>query len=211
MSVHGVDILYSPERPKLVVPRPKVRNTVRWLCLQYADDIALVCTSQEGVRNCVSFLATKSALYGLKINASKTVLMATSYDNTISFDQQIEVNGQQLETVDHFCYLGATVGSDKGSKAEIAERINKASRAFFVYRNFWKRSAIDVKTRIDIFNAVVMSVLLYGAATWNTNRPSLKRLEAFQYRCLMIITNMQRDAVTRKLPALQHVLDAVKS
>eukprot|EP01071_Lankesteria_metandrocarpae_P010077 Lankesteria_metandrocarpae@DN5284_c2_g3_i1.p1 len=46
MSKHGVDILYGPDRTALVAPRPRARDTVRWLCLQYAYDSALVCTSQ---------------------------------------------------------------------------------------------------------------------------------------------------------------------
>eukprot|EP01071_Lankesteria_metandrocarpae_P013626 Lankesteria_metandrocarpae@DN7413_c0_g1_i1.p1 len=84
--------------------------------------------------------ATAAESFGLKLNTHKMVLMATSYDDSARFDNQIEVNGWRLEIVDNWCYFGATIGS----KAKIVDRISKASKAFFAYQHFWKQRAIDL-------------------------------------------------------------------
>ena len=61
----------------------------------------------------------------MEINAEKTKLMA---NNTSGINKEIKVNGQKLETVRSFKYLGSVV-SDKGSKPEILSRIAQTAAA----------------------------------------------------------------------------------
>ena len=55
----------------------------------------------------------------MEVSAKKTKLMA---NNTSGINTEIKVNGQKLETVTSFKYLGSVI-SDEDSKPEILSRI----------------------------------------------------------------------------------------
>ena len=63
--------------------------------------------------------------YGMEISAEKTKLMT---NNTSGVNTEIKVNGQKLETVTSFKYLGSVI-TDEGSKPEILSRIAQATAA----------------------------------------------------------------------------------
>ena len=55
--------------------------------------------------------------------------------------------------------------------ADVKTRSSRARIAFHILRNVWKsmEDIIGKTTKICLFNANVMSVLLYGAETWRMN------------------------------------------
>ena len=71
------------------------------------------------------FLALPVANNGMEISAEKTKLMT---NNTNGINTEIKVNGQKLETVTSFKYLGSVI-SDDGSKPEILSRITQTTAA----------------------------------------------------------------------------------
>ena len=71
------------------------------------------------------FTVPASTAYGMEISAEKTELMT---NNTSGIDTEIKVNGQKLETVTSFKYLGSVI-TDKGSKPEILSRIAQTTAA----------------------------------------------------------------------------------
>ena len=80
-----------------------------------ADDIDALSGEEEELALLVEHLDKASTAYGMEISAKKTKLMT---NNT----REIKVNGQMLETVKSFKYLGSVV-SDEGSKPEILSRL----------------------------------------------------------------------------------------
>ena len=81
----------------------------------FADDINGLAGEEEELAKLVEHLDKASTAYGMDINAEKTKLMT---DNTSGINTEINVNGQKLETVTSFKYLGS-VKTDEGSKPEI--------------------------------------------------------------------------------------------
>ena len=63
--------------------------------------------------------------HGLEINVKKTKLMT---NNTSGINTEIKINGQKLETVTSFKYLGSVI-TDEGSKPEIHSRIAQTTAA----------------------------------------------------------------------------------
>ena len=86
--------------------------------LRFADDIDGLAEDEELTKS-VERLDKVSTAYGMEISAEKTNLMK---NNTSSINTEIKVNGQKLETVTSFKYLGSVI-NDKGSKPEILSRI----------------------------------------------------------------------------------------
>ena len=66
-----------------------------------------------------------STAYGMEISTEKTKLMT---NDTSGINTEIKVNGQKLETVTSFKFLGS-VTTDEGSKPEILSRIAQATAA----------------------------------------------------------------------------------
>ena len=75
--------------------------------------------------NLAERLDKASTAYSMEISAEKTKLMTS---NTSGINTEIQVNGQKLETVTSFKYLGSVI-SDEGSKPEILSRIAQTTAA----------------------------------------------------------------------------------
>ena len=70
-------------------------------------------------------------------------------------------DGSNIKKVDQATYLGANI-SPKGYKAEIEGRIQKANQVFQKLKAFWRNTGCNNKWKLQVFNACVISVLLYG-------------------------------------------------
>ena len=87
--------------------------------LRFADDMDGLAGSELELANLVERLDETSTVYGMQISAVKTKLMT---NNTNGISSNIRVNGEKLETVQSFKYLGAIV-TDEGSMPEIRSMI----------------------------------------------------------------------------------------
>ena len=93
--------------------------------LHFADDTDGLAGEEEELANLVERLDKAFTAYGIEKSAEKTKLMT---NNTSGINTEIKVNGQKLETVTSFEYLG-TVITDDGSKPEMLSRIAQTTAA----------------------------------------------------------------------------------
>ena len=103
-------------------------RTITDLC--FADDIDGLAEEEEELANLAERLDKTSTAYGIEISAEKTKLMT---NNTSGINTEIKVNGQKLETVTSFKYLGSVI-TDEGSKPEILSRIAQATAALTSFK-----------------------------------------------------------------------------
>ena len=87
--------------------------------LRFADDIDDLAGEEDEQANSFERLNKASTAYGMEISAEKTKLMT---NDTSGINTEIRVNGQKLETVTSFSYLGSVI-TDEGSKPELLCRI----------------------------------------------------------------------------------------
>ena len=127
---------------------------------------------------------------GLQVNASKTEILCCRFNQAeINESPPIfTLNNQQLKNVDTFKYLGSFLSSSCDTEYEIQNRIRLASSSFgkLKGRVFLNRN-LTVKTKVNVYRAVCLSILLYGSETWTLYRAQVRRLEAFHIRCLQNI------------------------
>ena len=86
--------------------------------LRFADDIDGLAGEEEELAKLVERLDKASIVYGMEISAEKIKLMT---NNTSGINTEIKVNGQKLETVTSFKYLGSAL-TGEGSKLDILSR-----------------------------------------------------------------------------------------
>ena len=90
--------------------------------------------------------------------------------------------------VDTLSYLGSILTSD----GDINSRITKASSAFGRLRHrLWDEQGIRLDTKISVYVAVVLTILLYGCETWTLYRHNIRKLDQFHMRLLRRTARIQ--------------------
>ncbi|VDO63630.1 unnamed protein product [Schistosoma margrebowiei] len=80
-----------------------------------------------------SSVAAISASVGLNIHKDKTKVLKYNTEN----NNLITLDGETLENVESFTYLGSIIGKQGGSDAEVKERIGKSRTAFLQLKDIW--------------------------------------------------------------------------
>ena len=88
--------------------------------LDFADDVALLSSPNQHMQNKSKKLEDESEKVGLKINIDKTKIMGINLTN----NDPIILRAQEIEGVDKFVYLGATI-TPEGGMGDLQNRISK--------------------------------------------------------------------------------------
>ena len=93
----------------------------------------------------------------MEISAEKIKLMTR---NTSGINTDIKLNGQKLETVTSFKYLGSVI-TDEGSKPVILSRVPQAIAALTRLKPVWIDKGISLSSKIRLMRSLVTSIFLY--------------------------------------------------
>ena len=86
-------------------------------------------------------------------------------NNTSGINTEIKVNGQKLETVKGFKYLGSVI-TDEGSKPEILSRVVQTTAALTKLKPVWIDKSISLNSKIPLMRSLVTSIFLYTCESW---------------------------------------------
>lgn len=148
--------------------------------LDYADDVCMLAQRLSDMSFKLDKLKEYSAMTGLRINVNKTKEMRMN----VSTRENLEIDGNRIERVDSFQYLGSNVDTSGGAEEDIGSRIRKANGAFVQLYPVWKNRNLSLSTKLRLFNTNVKSVLLYACETWKVTRTLTRKLQVFVNRCL---------------------------
>ena len=82
-------------------------------------------------------------------------------------------------------YLGSTITDNLSLDPEINKRIRKAARTLaHLTSRMWTNPKLTMKTKMAVYNACVLSTLLYSSETWTTYTHQEKRLNTVHLRSL---------------------------
>jgi hypothetical protein len=143
--------------------------------VRFADDQAMVADSKVGLQNIMTKLNEVVGHYKMKINEKKTKVMMIGKEEAQQV--QISINGNTLEQVHQFKYLGSLLSEDGRSEREIRARIAMAKDAFNRHQQLLMKS-LDRNLKKRLIKTLVWSVLLYGSETWTLKKADIKRLES---------------------------------
>ena len=93
------------------------------------------------------------------------------------------LNGQPLEVVDTFKYLGSETAPNGDVTCEIESRTGKAAGSFNILKScLWSRPDVTSKTKARVYDAAVRPILLYGCECWPVTQDDLDSLEVSERR-----------------------------
>ena len=148
--------------------------------LRFADDIDLMAGSNTELQDLTSRLEKRAGAYGMEVSSEKSKIMVNSANNTPA---QISMNGQQLEEVEAFKYLGSTLTKDGRSTVEIKTRLGIATSAMARLARIWRSGDISFHTKMKLLKALVLSILLYGCESWTMTAETTRRIQTFETKC----------------------------
>ena len=168
--------------------------------LDFADDIALLEGSLDRAQQQLSITAKKAREVGLEVNVQKTEAFSNqehaSANEAIHTHEYIELDGQRIEWVKNFKYLGSMVAS---SETDIRARKGQAWGALWKMKDIFRSKTIPIRLKTDIWQASCLSILLYGCESWIITKKLENSLNSFATSCYRVMLNIKRiDKVSNK-------------
>jgi hypothetical protein len=142
----------------------------------YADDAAFVDSSVESLCGSLERLQDEAAKFGLNISWPKTKIQNLSTDRPVD---PVSISGNPVDTVTEYRYLGSTLETGSGSHSEILRRIALAGSVLNSLASVWNQKRLTLRLKLRLFDALVVSVLLYGSETWIILQSDANRLNGF--------------------------------
>ena len=113
----------------------------------------------------------------LKVNIQKTKIMASSPITSWQID------GETVETVTDFIFLGSQITEDGDCSHEINRCLLHGSKAMTIIDNILKSRDITLPTKVQLVKAVVFPVIMYGCESWTIKKSERWMVDAFELWC----------------------------
>ena len=186
-SVGGVRLLYKYDGKLFRRYTRDAREGELSEC-QFADDSSLLSSSRTGAECTIRSYQEVASRFGLTVSRTKTKFMVTGRLAKDSDRESIDVDGGQIECVEWFPYLGSLIADSGRMDVDVERRISQASKAFGALRKaVFLDKNLTMVTKRKVFNACVLSVLLYGSECWTPLRKHISKLSSFYHRCIRAI------------------------
>jgi exonuclease III len=179
--------------------------------LLFADDIVIIAQSPEELEGILNDIHTTSQPVGLNMHLGKTKVMF----NEFATKSPITVDGNVIEEVDSYVYLGKTVTQDGDLLPEVKRRIALGWAAFGRVDNIMKSRTTSMKIKQKVFNEYVLPVMTYGSETWALNKAVVDRLAVAQRKMERIMLGIrlrdrQRNTWIREQTGVEDIIVAIK-
>ena len=112
--------------------------------------------SEKELKSLLMKVKEESEKVGLKLNIQKTKIMAS--DPITSW----EIDGETVETVADFIFLGSKITADGDCSHEIKRRLHLGRKVMTNLDSILKSGDITLPTKVHLFKAMVFSVVMYG-------------------------------------------------
>ena len=145
--------------------------------LRYADDTTLMAESEEELRSLLMKVKEESEKGGLKINIQKIQIMSSGPITSW------EIDGETVETVPDFIFLGSKITADGDCSHEIKRRLLLARKVMTNLDSILKSRDITLKTKVYLVKAMVFPVVMYGCESWTVKKAERQRIDAFEVWC----------------------------
>ena len=128
--------------------------------LKYADDTTLMAESEEELKSLLMKVKEEGEKVGLKLNIQKTKIMASGPISSW------EIDGETVETVSDFIFLGSKITTDGDCSREIKRRLHLGRKVTTNLDSILKSRDIILLTEIFLVKAMVFPVAMYRRENW---------------------------------------------
>ena len=144
--------------------------------LRYVDDTTLMAESEEEVKSLL-MKVKESKKVGLKLNIQKAKIMASGPITSW------EIDGETVETVSDFIFLGSKITADGDCSHEIKRHLFRGRKVMTNLDGIFKNRDITLPTKVCLVKTMVFPVVMYGSESWTVKKAERQRIEAFELWC----------------------------
>ena len=119
----------------------------------------------------------ESEKVGLKLNIQKTKTMASGPITSWQID------GETVETVSDFIFLGSKTAADGDCSHEIKRRLLLRRKVKTSLDSILKSRDITLPTKVHLVKAMVFPVVKYGCESWLVKKAGRRSIDAFELWC----------------------------
>ena len=120
--------------------------------------------SKEELKSLLMKVKEESEKAGLNLTIQNTKVMASSPITSWQID------GETMETVTHFLFLGSKVTADGDLSHEIKRCLPLERKAMSILDSILKSRAITLPKKVCLVKAMVFLVVMYGCESWTVNK-----------------------------------------
>ena len=132
--------------------------------LRYADDTTLMAESEEELKILLMKVKEESEKVGLKLNIQKMKIMASSPITSWQID------GETVETVVDFIFLGSKITADGDCSHEIKRCYLLGRKVMTNLDSILKSRDIILSTKVHLVKAMVFPVVMCGCESWTIKK-----------------------------------------
>ena len=132
--------------------------------LRYADDTTLTAESEEELKCLLMKMKEESEKVRLKLNIQKTKITASSPITSW------EIDGETVETVSEFIFLGSEITADGDCSHEIKRHLLLERKVMTNLYSIFKSRDITLPTKVRLVKAMVFPVVMYGCESWTVKK-----------------------------------------
>ena len=144
---------------------------------RYADATNLMAESEEELKSVLMKVKEESEKVDLKLNIQKLKIMASG--PIISW----QVDGETMETVRDFIFLGSRITADGDCSHEIKKRLPLGREAMTNLDSILENRGTTLSTKVHLVKAVIFPVVMYGCESWTVRKAEHQRIDAFKLWC----------------------------
>ena len=116
----------------------------------------------------------ESEKVGLNLNIQKTKIMASGPITSR------EIDGETVETVSDFIFLGSEITTDDDCSHEIKRCLLLGRRVMTNLDSIFKSRDITLPIKVSLVKAMVFPVVMYGCESWTVKKAECRRIDAFE-------------------------------
>ena len=124
----------------------------------------LMAESKEELKSLLMKVKVDSEKVGLKLNIQKTKIMASCSITSWQID------GETMETVSDFIFLGSKITTDDDCSHEIKRRLLLERKVMTNLDSIFKSRDITLPTKVRLVKAMVFRVVMYGCESWTVKK-----------------------------------------
>jgi len=133
--------------------------------------------SKEELKSLLMKVKEEHEKVGLKLNIQKTKIMASSPITSWQID------GEPMETVTDFIFLGSQITADGDFSHEIKRHLLLGRKAMTNLDSILKSRDITLPTKVHLVKAMVFPVVMYGCESWTIKNVECQRIHTFLLWC----------------------------
>ena len=133
--------------------------------------------SEEELKSLLMKVKEDSEKVGLKLNIQKTKIMTSGPITSW------EIDGERVETVSDFIFLGSKITADSDFSHVIKRCLLLGRKVMINLDSILKSRDITLPTKVHLVKTLVFPVVMYGCESWTVKKAECRNIDAFELCC----------------------------